>query len=229
MRIPFLLYVQRPRSQANRTRTWGLKATDFKTAIASSISPLVFWNTSQRSSETTPTSLPRAHQTICVSTWGFLSKEHLHGEPLRVNLKSALSLRMVIRYSDRDVNIRSENQSIEEAYIWTTCDILTRFFSPFHDQIVYHDSSIPICTRENKGGFVKCWETSIYSCYNSLCCRFFISSGSCQGVKDKCDIIMREGSPLIWPARNKPCPWVSLFEYVAVKSTNLYSFGLQCC
>jgi len=179
MRVPFLLHVQRSHSQVDRTRTWGLKATDFRAATASSISLLVFWNTSQRSSETTPISLPRAHQTICVSIWGYLPKEHLHGEPLRVNLKSALSLRMVIRYSDRDVNIRSKIQFIEKAYTRTTCDILTRFFSPFHDQIVYHDSSIPICTSENKRRFVKCRETSIHSCYNSLCCRFFISSSSC--------------------------------------------------
>lgn len=81
--------------------TCGLSEDDLSNSPTRVMVALVFWNDVHRSSEITPALWP---------TEGICSNEIFDGLqliPMFVNLKSALSLRMVILYSDRDVNIRS--------------------------------------------------------------------------------------------------------------------------
>ena len=81
---------------------WGLNEMDFRRVFIFAIVRRVFSNAVHRSSETAPIARP------VILQLQIFNRNDGSYQPFPVSLRSALSLRMLIRYSDREVNIRSD-------------------------------------------------------------------------------------------------------------------------
>ena len=80
--------------------------------------------------------------------------------PFSVSRKSALSLRMVILYSERDVNIRSGGFSRSAAMASgdspSQTDCITWFLGAFDDQIIDHHANVAFSTSDGHGTPMEC-------------------------------------------------------------------------
>ena len=78
-----------------------------------------------------------------------------------------------MRYSDREVNIRSITQ-----YYWceltNLVQLLTRFLCPFGHQIINHDTGVSIRTGDGKRRLITCSKTRVDTSNTTLCRSFLI-------------------------------------------------------
>lgn len=91
--------------------TWGDNSHAANNSFACSSRFLTPRSILWRSFETTPASRPNIQRLN--PAWGFIINCNERHEPFSVNRRSALSLRIVMRYSDLDVNIRSVATTME--------------------------------------------------------------------------------------------------------------------